>query len=903
MTCLGSTAPARAAWLALGLLAALGCSDARQPPQPASFDRPTDVDFVCIVRGRPAELWRCDDERSADRALYALVTQSARGEVAAVNLETNRILDNRRDVPGYTFVPTGELPIAIVVSRAHPELTYVASYGSRDVHVMRTATLLGFSNEDAEAQPPISLTVGADGGAFGGTPTDMVMTPDGSALLVTLADVGKIARLPLGESGEIDEGGVTFVDLPVSSPAAPAPVPADEGYALLCGGFQRAPMPAIPPSRAPRAGPAARPVALAIDEACKRCDGPACRACGGGRVLVADEALPLLHVLDLDALADGGDPVLAPIPTGAPTRDVAVTPRVPSAFVADPSDGEPPNTYFVYAIDAVDGSVLVLENDALLAVNRDPGGRVDRLPITSENGAPAPVAIALEVITPRFRLTGSPAQYVEFFDAQEAVRNGVTDPGPGDLCLDESHTRITPRRLRGVFLTAALADGTVRVIDVHDMDLRRCRDCANAAGPAAVLMRHHPRIANDPIALEEGDRVEQRAAASAAVAVRTGIFNVRGNGSVASPLAPSLVCGPCSPGYAQALPDPKDQEAVGGGVMLDEDAGAGEANLEVCQQALVCGVDDPWAAPLAQYTFSYEAVVPNAGSGDGRFVAPGEAGNVSGVLELHSAVPFCARGVLGGDDVAGARDAAACVADDLTLSGDQVVILSELLSDRALAALGRTAQEREACGLVRAALDDDDTARLTFDVLAAFEDRLAVRSRLGAPFNSGPLSLDWPALRACLGDGLVAFEVRAKSGFLVLTATDGFRHNVIANERGRCVVDAMSGPKRSHRAWTGCRYEDERIQLTLSPFVRDENGVVSEPGDGYGALLSVGVTTTSFSLVMNASQIGFGVTSLVPARLRFSTANQHLYLVDTYVGGLIPIDLDPFTNTPITSIY
>ena len=56
-------------------------------------------------------------------------------------------------------------------------------------------------------------------------------------------------------------------------------------------------------------------------------------------------------------------------------------------------------------------------------------------------------------------------------------------------------------------------------------------------------------------------------------------------------------------------------------------------------------------------------------------------------------------------------------------------------------------------------------------------------------------------------------------------------------------------------------------------------------------------------LLLNAGQLGFGITTLVPARLRYSDTDQQLYLVDTYQGGLIPIELDPFRDTPITSFY
>jgi hypothetical protein len=916
---------ARSLWLALAIIGGAGCSDARQPPQPASFDRPTDVAFVCLKDGELAEVADCDVERS-DRALHALVTQSARGEVAAVNLATDRILDNRRDIPGYTFVPTGELPIAIAISPTKPELTYVASYGSRDVRVMRTKVLLGLSTEAGEVQEPISLTIGADGGSFGGTPSDMLLTPDESALIVTLSDVGKVARLPLvqcaeGDSecepGVIDEGGITFVDLPTAVPATPTAVVTEDSYAKTCGEYQRPPLPIAPAPAEPLAAAAARPVAIAIDSACE--------SCGDGRLLIADEALPLLHVLDLAALGAGTDPVLAPIPTGAPTRDVVVTPRVPTAFQSaseEMDEGAAPATYFVYAIDAVDGSVLVLENDALLAVNRDTGGRADRLPLQSRIGAPAPLAIALEVVTPQFRVGRSDyAQYVETYSSEADVVSSRS------VCLDDAHTVVTPRRLRGVFLSAAMADGTVRIIDVHDMELRACRDCDrpvinpdNESLPhAPIVVRHHPRLVTDPVAVNEGDREELRPDTSAGVVVRTGRFGLRNNGTVASPLSPTFGCFSCAEGLEQALPDPEDQaEAASNADQAQEDGGALDELANICTEALVCGLSDPWAAAPTTYTASFEVGLPNTSSGDGRFVAPGEPGNVSGLLELHSTTEFCERGTLGRDDIAGARDAATCVPFETRevvdgeerytpgsapLLGDQIVILSEVLSDRALEALDRNPEERRICGEIRAKLDEEIRSTFAFEIIAAFEDRVAIRQQLEAPFNSGALRLDYQDLQKCIGGGLVRFFVRSQNGFIVQTVRDGFQHNVIANANGRCVVDAMSGPRYSRRTWTGCEYNDDRVQFVLDPFVAEKDDVVQKPGDGYGLIIQIGIGTTSSQLVMNAAQIGFGINALVPSRLRYSATDERLYMVDTYQGGLIPIDLDPFTDTPITSFY
>ena len=259
------------------------------------------------------------------------------------------------------------------------------------------------------------------------------------------------------------------------------------------------------------------------------------------------------------------------------------------------------------------------------------------------------------------------------------------------------------------------------------------------------------------------------------------------------------------------------------------DAGAGDVVETICQEALICGMSDPWAASPTAYVFAYEAPIPNALSGDGQFVQPNEAGNVSGALELHSATPFCARGVLGSDDIGDARNDALCTADyddDAALAGDEVVFISEPLSDAALVSLGREARERETCASVRTKLDEDDTAFLTLEILAAFEDRLAVRTTLGEPFNEGELNLTWEALRTCLGDGVLAFNVRSKNSFTVTTSTEGFRHNVIANARGRCVVDAMTGAERSRRSWTVERTRTARA-AHFQPFTSSE--ALSEP--------------------------------------------------------------------------
>ena len=59
--------------------------------------------------------------------MHALVTQETRGEVGAVDLIARTVLDSDQSLPGYTFVPVGELPNDIVVPPTDPTCTYVAS--------------------------------------------------------------------------------------------------------------------------------------------------------------------------------------------------------------------------------------------------------------------------------------------------------------------------------------------------------------------------------------------------------------------------------------------------------------------------------------------------------------------------------------------------------------------------------------------------------------------------------------------------------------------------------------------------------------------------------------------------------------------------------------------------------
>ncbi|HEX5659490.1 MAG TPA: hypothetical protein VFX59_19980, partial [Polyangiales bacterium] len=153
--------------------------------------------------------------------LHALVTQSTRGEVAAVDLVANRVLDSDRQVPGFTFLDTGGLPSAIVVPPTQseqnvvegPVFFYVASAEQNEIRAIPTCRFRSGSstcgpdrdaaNADAAYADRLRVTLP-------GSPADMILGPDQKELWVTLPAVqgvdgvtrGLLARIALPPEGD-----------------------------------------------------------------------------------------------------------------------------------------------------------------------------------------------------------------------------------------------------------------------------------------------------------------------------------------------------------------------------------------------------------------------------------------------------------------------------------------------------------------------------------------------------------------------------------------------------------------------------------------------------------------------------------------------------------------------------
>jgi hypothetical protein len=599
-------------------LAALACSPPPPPAPPASFDRPESLAFFCWDKSAQAvtTIANCTPEEPASGEedfgrppepfeMHAVVAQTGTGEAAVVQLtgdddnDPPGIVDSDVRLPGFTFAAVGDVPAAVVTPRGDPSFTYVVSRGSSAIHVVDTASFrsgLGALVETYEA--------GGEHLETESRPAAMVLTPQEDALLIALPELGQIARVAIVGR---ELAPAEFFDLAVDIPApvdasalAPGELPPEYAYTCSLDAALRTP-PILPP-RAAEAPVDARPIpwAFAVDEET-------------GVVLVADRGLPIIHVIDPTTMTE-----LDPIVVSVPTRDLAITPRVPAL----PAQTERTER-FVYAIDETDGSVLAVDYTdpargsygAVLAVNiAEPFDRLD---------VPFP-ARALEVVTPGY----APA---------------------GDLSFCTSPSEAGPGSLHGVFLAVATTEGRVRFFDVFDLDTS-CRGvgCATAGSAETedsivAIGRHRPRIGeyvDEGVIVTPDPTWESEGAGSS---------NIEENGAASDPgLYPALVPVTCPDRLGRVFPSSGDS-------------------------TYICAVTDPWAATGQTITFSYEAPIP------GTRTSGANLDESSAFIEVR--FDPCALGVLGSEDAPSTGYLAGYPGDLIAITGELPPSVPEELED------------------------------------------------------------------------------------------------------------------------------------------------------------------------------------------------------------------------------
>jgi len=824
-------------WLAFTLALAFGCGSDPVIVTPRALDHAGRVSFICLDSTR----YRAGDPLvpfdscvappgatvPSNFVLHALVTQETRGEIAAIDLTTDQILDSQRVVPGFTFEPVGELPSAMAVPTVDPTFTYVSNFGQLDIFARATRRFLPEARRGGDlGSLPSTFTC-----LVGSPVADLILSPDETTLYATLPERGSILEIPLTpwdpdvrQSPFGDDDCSVRREIPLTDmiPFANAAEPRadhclscpETGCAELVDPFpvddMGVPQPSPPRDPATAIGMVPRPLRLSLDE-------------DNELLLVADERLPLVHVLDLQAM--GGAMPLEPLNVGTPTQHIVVTPAVP---LTPGEDMQVATERFMYGIDGIDRSVFAADY-TVDEVTRQPSVAI--IPVSVRTDQPkdrlqlGPGARVLEVIvTPEYQV----------------------DPGTGQLISPPCSTReVAASTLRGVFLSVGSNDGNVYVVDVYDLDAPcRLGTAAVCDGEVpGIVRRHRIRVAQ---AFEGG----VKATSGPSFIISSGsTVTVEEDGTTLADPSPRVIPfeGPTCPGtISQGKLAPSGDDA----------------------NALVCGLRDPWAVVPENWLATWEGSIPGTRGGRGRFSLEG------GEVVFDAEVPFCSRGVLGGDNVASLVDE-----PESGYPGDLLVVVGDV----------PTRPESDPIAECCTTLFGGEDALVQLidpTIQHASQDRLVIRSprtEIGLPDACVEQSLTdiFVALTTCF-DELVTYEVRARDSYAVEGSITGFPHRVVEDVDGSCAVDVMADPLRQGRAVNGTLYDNGTVSFTL-----DSALGIAYPARGDDLAFSFAVGDTPTQLVLP------GGTLLND--LRFSEADGNLYSVDIGgLRGLARFTLDPF---------
>jgi len=516
-----------------------------------------------------------------DNQLFALVTQSSRGELAVVDLSAGRLVDVSRAVPGINFLPVGALPTDVAAT-PDGRMVFVASAEPNKpaIYGIPTRRVLGDTAGFPRDPDPVSLA---------SWPVCALPQNPGALAVVPRRAAPSPADAGAGDGGDAGDGGAPAADAPEYEIVVVLPGDRRNTAKLVTldpRPFRRGGLPRLPngepdfsraaefdpgltagetlrpgeiaPCRVTSAmelvGAAAVPPAFAsggawddgvkwvdggVDTTCARpfkaaaCGSEGCACDVNARTVVADGGIPEAGLADAAPAATddaGCEPVAAndagaiPLDLGPldPPRLVSVvrdeqtlfiadegtplvhvvdfsTPGAPrelppyvATSLADPSRvvhvkdialSPPTREYkrFLYAVDRVEGSIMVFDATDLATAPRSPLTRPhpelnpfepeDRIrfgapavavsfarndwPLGQVNGVRLPSSASGVLCNPNRNLDANPTADLGYF-----YRMNSADPGRA----------VDPRRLRGIFAFATLANGRVMIVDVDDWD-------------------------------------------------------------------------------------------------------------------------------------------------------------------------------------------------------------------------------------------------------------------------------------------------------------------------------------------------------------------------------------------------------------------------------------------------
>lgn len=549
------TALSPSTFVALAALTALGCAQQSTTVDVRSLERSGKSAFVCLAAPSDAPglpLTACTrattssvDDFGVDEAgnttvphLYALVTQTTRGEIAVVDLttDTSAVLDQDPTTPGANFIPVGAQPVDIM-STAGGTATFVA--------------VAEVGREGIFALPSTMIRPAADRPAPSLSSWPACSLPSAPGEVLILSDPagpeGERASCDLPYGGQYEPATYTTADgqqkpLEVYNQHGDlraeaagrqkllVTLPEEGGFVVIdaqrlldrnAGSFAPCEIERWVPLRVelpPPGEPPAPPPALACvnpepftPEALPLAEPrPAGVALSGDRLYVADLAAPVIHAIDVPTPCEPVERApLLPTSLDEPDR-VVTTSRVAASQAATPELRR-----YLYAVDVDDASTMVFDiSDG--AAQRTPLRRAHpewdpfQPPDRVKYNAPIRDIIVIERDVPAV-------------DPETGVAVGGVrcDPNPLlDACSDASDQSCDPEtllrtsstydsgagplRLRGTFAFVLLTNGQIGVIDIDDLDAacRAPRSFSEREGCAAV----GPSGFGPPSSAPPGDR-------------------------------------------------------------------------------------------------------------------------------------------------------------------------------------------------------------------------------------------------------------------------------------------------------------------------------------------------------------------------------------------------------------
>jgi hypothetical protein len=523
--------------LAVGTMTEVGCQQSVTPPALRGLSHSGRVSLVCreFNTGEGRDIHACPDSDDAittdteDRRTVALVTQKLRGEVAAIDLHDQEVIDDDPWQPGPEFLPIGASPTAIVSTPGGvASFVGVAEPGREAIYALPTTCITAPSAEKHEhtrdltlwaacrlPSRPGELAILADSTlvADAATATTAFRTTcpsiaNGSSGNPEMSDWRAAAETPsVGGTRRNDECKADLEDEENLSPAGRrkllVTLPDDgliaiyDAQAILNqppGAFGRC----VPDSVLPLSG--IQPQKITVGSAPELTAGPHVQllpddlrgtatpsydldqsrigqpqsggiAVSDGKVYVSDLGFPVIHVLDVkDPCAPTEVEPLQPLAFDEPsrpvfTRDVAVSARTLA--------GEAKNERFLYAVDDADGTSIVfdLSDGASRApllrphVPELPNEPIDRITFNSPINKVLLVSHDVAAVDATTDTATIGVQCSPYPDAIGPEKAFRTNYDSTDYT-----TGAGPGKLRGIFGVAALRAGQIAVVDVEDWD-------------------------------------------------------------------------------------------------------------------------------------------------------------------------------------------------------------------------------------------------------------------------------------------------------------------------------------------------------------------------------------------------------------------------------------------------